>query len=300
MRAYRTFRAQNVGLILAVCALALPQLGRAQPFGGHYPAGAEGIKAGSLPPPGIYLRDYNFVYTANRFNGGPPDFDITAYLNAIRPIWITDYKILGGYYGADILVPFGYFEWKAAGQRDSYFGIGDIHVEPITLSWHPGQFDLAVGYAFWTPNGDFDAKRPSLISSGFWSHMFTAGATWYPDQEKSWAVSTLHRYEVHMEHEDVKLTPGDTYTLELGVSKGMAKGVEVGLVGYYQQQVNNDSGPAVPYDASIHDRIVAVGPEVSLFCEKHKLFLSLRYLREFAAEQRPEGHKVSLTFTKIF
>jgi hypothetical protein len=293
-------------LAIATGLLVLPQAGQAQGYTGHYPAGAEGLKAGSLPPPGIYLRDYNFFYSADHFKGGPPVFDITAYLNGVRPIWISDYKILGGNYGADVLVPFGWFNWKAGGPgapSKSYFGVGDIHVEPITLSWHPGQFDLAVGYAFWAPNGDADPARPALISKGFWSHMITAGATWYPDQEKSWAISLLNRYEVHMEHKDVKITPGNTYTLEAGISKGVAKGIEVGVVGYLQQQVNNDTGPDVAkigYNPSVHDRVVAFGPEVNLFCEKTKLFLSLRYLKEIAANDRPEGHKVTLTLTKIF
>ena len=28
----------------------------------HYPAGVEGVKGPSLPPPGVYIRDYNYIY----------------------------------------------------------------------------------------------------------------------------------------------------------------------------------------------------------------------------------------------
>ncbi|MGA3163812.1 MAG: hypothetical protein ABSD77_06420 [Verrucomicrobiota bacterium] len=84
-------------LLLVVSLAALPGLVHAQSVpvvAAHYPAGAEGIKGASLPPPGVYFRDYNFFYTADNFKDGPPQFDIFAYLNAPRVIWMTDWKIL--------------------------------------------------------------------------------------------------------------------------------------------------------------------------------------------------------------
>ena len=54
-------------LVLAMCLVMLTFWASAQPnFTGHYPAGVEGIKGGSLPPPGFYARDYNVFYYADR------------------------------------------------------------------------------------------------------------------------------------------------------------------------------------------------------------------------------------------
>ena len=291
---------RNVLLSTLVSVLALPRLLNAQEpppsfVGSHYPAGVEGIKAGSLPPPGLYLRDYNYFYWSDDFKNGPPDFKIFAYVQAPRLIWISDFKILGGYYGADILIPFAETDLKAGGVKDSHFGLADIHVEPITLSWHIKQADFAVGYAFWAPTGDFDTKHPALPGKGFWSHMFTDGATYYFDSEKTWAISALNRYEINMEHQDFPITPGDTDTLEFGISKSLTKSIEVGVVGYYQQQTTEDRGSG---SSSELDYAVSVGPEISLFCSKIGLFTSLRYLREVAVHDRPEGNVVTLTMTK--
>jgi hypothetical protein len=283
-------------LTLAVCALVLPRCLNAQPaFEGHYPAGVEGIKAGSLPPPGLYFRDYNYFYFSDDLKNGPPDFNLFAYVQAPRVIWISDFKVLGGYYGADVLIPFVYTDIKAGGMKQSDFGLGDIHVEPITLSWHIPQADFAVGYAFWAPTGDFDPSRLTNPGKGFWSHMFTAGATYYFDKEKTWAISALNRYEIHQEAEDFEITPGNTDTLEWGISKSLTKSIEVGLVGYYQQQTTEDSGVG---PSRVLDYSVAIGPEVSVFCSKLGLFTSLRYLREVAVNDRPEGNVVTLTLTK--
>ena len=291
-----------IRFVLAVGLATLPGLLQAQPsqvpiVAAHYPAGAEGIKGGSLPPPGVYFRDYNFFYTADRFKDGPPDFSIFAYINAPRVIWMTNWKILGADYGMDLIVPFGYLDWKVMGTRDSYFGLGDIQIEPLLLSWHFKQFDLAGGYAVWAPTGDYSPSRPDLISKGFWSHMLTLGGIWYPDEEKTWALSLLNRYEICHQQEQTDTDPGQVYTLEWGFSKNINKTVDVGVIGYYQQQVTEDSGPLA---TSKLDRKVGLGPEINVVWPKLALFTSLRYAYEFAARERPEGHLVTLTLTKRF
>ena len=280
-------------LVLGALLLAVPALVAVQPpLGGHYPAGSEGIKAASLPPPGVYFKDYNQFYFAEDYDNGPPNFKVFAYVNAPRLIWITDFKILGGYYGMDALIPIGYMDVTAGGQDDR-FSVGDLCVEPITLSWHTKQFDVAVAYAVWAPVGCHDHMAD--LGKGFWSHMLTAGATWYLDAEKTWALSALNRYEIHHEHEDFDITPGNTWTIEWGLSKSLTKTVDVGVVGYYQAQVTNDD----PGSGS-KDHVVGIGPEISAFCPKLGLFTSLRYLREFDAKDRSEGNNIVLTLTKRF
>ena len=53
--------------------------------------------------------------------------------------------------------------------------------------------------------------------------MLTAGVTWYIDQEKTWSVSALNRYEFNTEQRDTDVTPGQAYTLEWGIGKAVTK-----------------------------------------------------------------------------
>ena len=276
---------------------------------GHYPVGVEGIKAATLPPPGFYLRDYNYIYWADRNkNNGPDNFDLFAYINAPRAIWMTDFKILGANYGMDIIVPFYYSDVEASqgafSAKDHEFNLWDIEFEPLLLGWHFKQFDLSAGYAFWAPSGATPKRtQPARLGKGFWSNMLTLGGTWYPDAEKQYAFSVLNRYEIHTEN-DQNITPGHTYSVEWGVSRTFAKYYDVGAIGYYQQQITDDSGSgirAIPgYDRDLHDRVVGVGPEISAFCPTLGMFFSARYAFEFAAEDRPEGNTVCVTITKKF
>ena len=276
---------------------ALPFLLQAQPTA-HYVPGFEGIKGASVPPPGFYLRDYNLADHAPRLTEadgtrvGPPNLDSFFYGNVPRAIWITDQQVLGGFVGVDALLPLIYKNLEAGAINESRFGIGDLFAE-ATLSWHPKQFDLAVACGVHMPTGESD--KPTSAGLGYWTPMLTAGATWYLDAEKTWSLSALSRYEFNTEQRDSHITPGDAYTLEWGLGKTVNKTVDVGVVGYYQLQVTEDSGSGA---ATARDTVAAVGPEVSVACPKQMFFVSFRWLYEFMAENRAQGQTFSLTFTK--
>ena len=136
----------------------------------------------------------------------------------------------------------------------------------------PDRWDAALAYAFWAPTGESElgSAKPG---KGFWGHMITAGATVYLDKDKTWAVSAL-------------------------ISKSIKPTIDVGVVGYYQLQTTKDSGQS--YASDNRDEVVAVGPEVNVFWPSVKLFTSLRYNYELMAKDRPQGHTIALTLTKIF
>ena len=293
-------------LLLAASLVTLPGILQAQPSA-HYVPGSEGIDGATLPPPGIYFRDYNYFYWSDELNGpsgnrvGPANLDTFTYANIPRVIWITDTKFLGGFVGVDALLPLVYQQTSVNTPggpfSGSTFGIADLFAE-VTLSWHPKQFDFAIGSGVWAPTGNSPGgPGPSTAPGlGYWTFMQTAGATWYIDEDKTWAVSALNRYEFNTEQRDTEVTPGQAYTLEWGVSKGVCKEANLGVVGYYQQQVTANSGAP----ASSRNRVAAVGPEVNFMFPKQMFFVSIRYNYEFMAENRAQGNAVTLTLTKRF
>jgi hypothetical protein len=262
----------------------------------HYPAGVEGVKGPSLPPPGVYIRDYNYMFFANDFEAGPPSFDIFANVQAPRLIWITPVKILGGFYGMDIIVPFAYQDLDMTSFSGSKFGLADVFVEPITLSWHSKQYDASFGYGLWTPTGDYEVTDPIAPGKGFLTQMLTAGVTYYPDQKKTWSLAALNRYEFNHERED-GLTPGQYWTLEWGVGKSLTKTVEVGATGYFQAQTTLSSSQGASSEKA---HTVGIGPEITLVCPKLALSTSIRYIREISVHNQPEGNVINFTFTRRF
>jgi hypothetical protein len=294
-------------LLVVAGLLAVPGLLQAQPSA-HYAPGVEGIKGAALPPPGVYVRDYNYFYTADQLNdatghkNGPADLDAFTYVNLPRLVWITDTKLLGGFVGVDALLPIAYQQVsvKTPGGpfNDTSFGVGDFFAEG-TLSWHLERWDLSAGCGLWMPTGDAPTTPgPSTLPGlGYWAPMLTAGAMYYLDAEKTWAVSALNRYEFNTTQRHTGITPGQAYTLEWGVSKTLQKVFDVGAVGYYQQQVTGNNGPGAPAD---RNRVAGVGPEINVAFPKAMLFVSCRYCYEFMAESRAQGQTITLTLTKRF
>ncbi len=270
----------------------------------HYPAGAEGIKAATLPGPGKYLKWYNFYYQANTLrdpsgNRVPNGFDVDVFATAPRLIWITDKKVLGADFGMDILVPLIYtdIEIPGAGLNESHTGIGDIFVEPIVLGWHKERYDLAFAAGFWAPTGDYDTTSAANAGKNFWTGMFTLGATTYLDCDKTWSVSALGRYETNSERDRIAVRPGDDFHIEWGIGKNINKVWDVGVSGYCHWQVTQDSGAASTSTA--RDRFYSIGPEVQYFCEPASMIFALRYQWEFEARDRPEGNNLVFSIVKI-
>ena len=316
----------------------------------HYPAGSEGIKGATMPSPGLYFEDDNSFYYSDHapgFDGQlkytwhawsslistmKQGFKYESYIQAPRLLWMTDRKVFGADYGVAVKIPFAYKEHLqefdtvliqdnmigGAGptmKSTREFGISDIEVEPLILSWHLKQFDILAGYAFFAPSGDYDHKKLYILNlgNGYWTHMFTLGITWYPDADKSWAFSLVNHYEINMEQytdyanpylgiQPTSTTLGDIYTLEWAVSKTVIKDVNVGITGYFQQQVTSTDGPTWYGPTFLDERVhvAGIGPEIRAEIPSCGLGVSLRYAYEFSALDHPQGQMTTLTITKSF
>ncbi|MBN1766630.1 MAG: transporter [Sedimentisphaerales bacterium] len=304
----------KIMLSLVVSAILLSGIAFAET--GHYPLGVEGIKAATLPPPGMYLRIYNSFYTANELKDSGGDdsvvgLDLDAFAFVPRFIWITEHKFLGADYGMDALIPFVATDAQVSppgtSMSDSDFCYGDLFVEPIDLAWHEERYDIGAAFGVWMPTGKYnkataDSPLNEMVSAGkdFWTYMFTLGGTYYLDEEKTWSASILSRYEIHSRKDHTDVKPGQNILFEWGVAKTIYQFLDVGVVGYSQWQLTSDSGSDVTWDKGVHDRVSAIGPEFLLFMPSNKAFLSFRALWEYSAVDRPEGTTLTLTFTQIF
>jgi hypothetical protein len=274
----------------------------------HYVNGVEGIKAATLPPPGLYYRLYNVFYNADELmdpdgDERDMDFEVSVYAMVNRFVWITDKKFLGADFGADFVIPLIYTDIEIKGiptpVDDDQFGLGDIFIEPFVLSWHGPRYDASFGLGAFVPTGEYDKDKPASPGRDMWTGMITLGGTYYFDVAKTWSASILGRYETHGEQDETNVTLGDDFHFEWGIGKTLAKVWDVGVTGYCHWQVTDDSDSGL-WDKSDRDRVYAVGPEVSVFIPPAKLFASLRSQWEFEAQARSEGNVTSLTLTKIF
>jgi len=277
----------------------------------RYALGTSGLKAATVPPPGNYWLFYNFIYSADQmvdaagnpakdFAGDPVDFDIYAYANAHRFVFVTEHKILGAEFSWNFAVPFVGTDLKITnyGIADSSFALGDIYVEPFIIEWHLPQLDIGVGYGFIAPSGPRRANRPSLPGKEYWTHYPVFGATYYFDEDRTWTAALLGRYEANTEVQGRDYRPGDHFNFEWGLAKTI-KTLDVGVSGYCDWQVTDDSGTD-PVNTGVRDRSFAIGPEVHYFFVEQKFGFHLRAWWEFGVRDRSQGEIITLTFVKPF
>jgi hypothetical protein len=287
--------------LLVVLLSALPSLAA----NGHYVAGVEGVKVASVPGPGYYLLNYLAAYNADRVNDGdghkaPINFDLDVVCDAIRPLWVTDYKVFGADYAMFATIPLTYTHVQYSNYGgDTRSSIGDVDVCPLLLSWHLNRWDIAFGYEIFLPVGDYNKARPASPGKNYWTHMFDIGGTYFFDEDRTWSLSALLRYEINTENRATDVRYGDNLIVEAGLGK-MIGMWEFGLAGYWQKQMTDDSGSGVTWDKDVHDSSLALGPVISYIIAPWKTRATFRFLHEVQAKDAPEGNLAVFTLAKEF
>lgn len=273
--------------------------------GGHYTSGVEGIKAATVPPPGgsgFYGKLYNCYYSAGdyRNNQGKNTggFDVDVLVQGYRLIYSSNIEILGGNLLFDILVPLQYTDISIGPLGDSRGGLGDIFIEPVFIGWHGDRYDALAAFGVYVPTGSYSPNRPASPGKGFWTYLFTLGGTVYFDQEKTWSLSALARYQIHTKQDDTDITAGDHFSFEWGLGKNI-NGLDLGVAGYCHWQVEDDKGPngTIPNQ---RERSFAAGPEIAYTFESVGLSVNLRSLWEFESKNKSQGNMTVLSLTYAF
>ena len=274
---------------------------------GHYVCGVEGIKLGTVAPPGFYYKVYNVFYNTHTIKDNHGDQvhlrpDIQDYIMVHRPIWVTKKKILGANYFATLLIPFAYADFKVreTGTSDSRWSYGDICFEFFGLSWNRQRWDGIFSLSVYMPTGEYSHRQPASLGKDFWSLMVSSGGTIYLDKNKLWALSALTRYEIHSRKRRDHVQPGQDFSLDWGLSRKVAGLWDIGITGYAHWQITDDSGQDVNWPKHIHDRVFALGPEISMYVPFLRVNCQLRHQVEFGAKDRSQGAIINISFTMMF
>ncbi|MBP2227928.1 hypothetical protein J2847_001210 [Azospirillum agricola] len=284
--------------LVATAALAL-SLASAAPAGAteaetQYPNGAEGFMAGAVPPPGVYFLNYLTHYTTNRLNDGsgdrvPVHFRLNATAEVARFVWTSDVQVLGANWGMHILTPLVNLEYELGPNSVHQFGLGDITIDPVILSWHWKNFHLATGLDVILPTGRYDKAKPLNIGANYWGFEPLVAGTYLSDD--GFEVSAKLMYTVNTKNTATDYRSGQAFHMDYMVGQHIGDWT-AGVGGYWFRQTSDDRRAGV--GIGNRGRAFAAGPAVKY--DVGGVSLIGRWQHEFASENRPQGDKFWFKF----
>jgi hypothetical protein len=263
--------------------------------------------------PGLLVEETFEYYHGYRLTGPrghklPGDNSLGSLLSSTHVAYLTELKILGGYYGVEAVVPVAFLDVDTdLGLRGSRVGVGDLSLSPFMLQWtdqtlfgmsYLHRLDLVVIL----PTGRYSRDSTVNVGSNVFSlnpyYAFTLFLT--PRLETSWRVHylwTSENTDPNPVFQAGSVQPGQAVHFNAALSYEVWPGVRAGVAGYYLKQITDAriDGHSVP---DSKEQVGAIGP--GLLVSGKGLSLYLNAFFEVGAENRPQGTKLVWRLSKAF
>jgi hypothetical protein len=191
------------------------------------------------------------------------------------------------------LGPFGFA--TSAGRTDTVTGFGDP-VPQFSLRWNMGVHNVMTYVTGNIPIGAYDPNRLANLGIGHGAIDGGAGYTYFNPQT-GYEFSSVLGFTYNFKNDDTQYQNGVDMHLDMAASRFVTPQLQLGLVGYLYQQVGCDSGSGDRVGC-FRSRVAGIGPQIGYVIPMGSLqgYLNLKGYKEFAAENRPDGWNVWLTF----
>jgi hypothetical protein len=247
------------------------------------------------------------------FNGNVnANLDAKADLYFGIPQYVFATPVLGGQAAIAMIVPYGRsqasvdatltgslgpFGFTVSGSReDAVTGFGDL-VPQFSLRWNQGVHNFMTYLTGNLTTGRYDPTRLANLGIGHNAIDAGGGYTYFNPQtghELSATLGFTYNFEnVHTDYQN-----GIDMHLDVGASQFLSKQLQVGLVGYWYNQLSCDSG-AGDRVGCFKSRVAGIGPQIGYIIpisNDYQGYINLKGYKEFAAENRPDGWNLWLTF----
>lgn len=195
----------------------------------------------------------------------------------------------------------------AAADSDSNSGIGDLEISPI-MRWSSDATQVMFVATVVMPTGDYHADRATNPSAGkFWTFRPAVQYSYIGD---GWDFGTRVAFSVNTTNHETHYKTGNYLNIDTAFMKSLNDAWRLGLTGYGVIQTTRDTMDGLPIDAAAASReagtvnqkghVFGVGPEIAYIKGAGEYLLEGRVVKEFAADNRPEGLAVWATLSMPF
>lgn len=293
-------------LFAVICIVSLPCLAQVR---GVYPLGMSATNSGVTPQSGISYVNQFLFYSRDQAKG--PNGEVLAtgqnsvMMDMNSLVWVSERPVdfIGGAVfsmSATIPIANNSLTSDVEGGISGGGGLADSYYQPFILGWRTKRADLRAVYGFLAPSGKFSVGANNNVGSGYWTHAFSSGQTFYLTGNRRTTISAFQMYEVHTTQQGTEIHPGDTLNLDYSVTHVLPLrshlNLQLGLVGYEQWQLTDKTGPGVTaVQSSAHYRINALGFTSSVILPARNVSVGLKYFKEFEDRSTYQGYSFQIT-----
>src|SRR5262245_26046538 len=272
---------------------------------GVYPLGMSATNSGVTPAPGFSYSNLLAIYSRDQFKGTRGEILTTGNQAVVMDlnsfIWVSKNELLGGAkfsMSATLPVARNSLTSDVTGPVSGGSGFADSYYQPLILGWQKPRAAIRAVYGFLAPTGRFKAGANDNVGSGYWTHAFSSGQTYYLTENKATSISAFQMYEVHTNQKATAIHPGQTLNLDYSVVHSIdfhsEKRVQIGLVGYNQWQTTDKTGPAItPEQAKAHYKVNALRFASNLTLSS-RANIGFKYFQEFSNRSTFQGHSIQI------
>jgi hypothetical protein len=173
---------------------------------------------------------------------------------------------------------------------------GDV-LPQVALKWNQGVNNFMVYGTGDIPVGDYDPNRLANLGIGHGAIDFGGGYTYFDPKsgnEFSWVTGLTYNFK----NTSTQYQNGMDFHVDWGASHFFDNKLQLGVVGYYLQQVTDDFGAPASL-GGFRSRIAGIGPQIGYIFpmgDKMQGYINVKGYKEFAAQNRAEGWNAWLTF----
>lgn len=296
-RCHAWWGAAGLALLVACAPARAMEAGQSPYLKGYTDFGT-----GILPPPGVALRNDLYVYNGAE-RSQVPQGQATAHLKTVTDIVgltvSTPLEVFGARYAFAVR---GAWSDLSADQtlapprprpttsRDGRLdAFNDVVVSPLVLGWQAGNLHWIFSVPVRLPVGAYDKSRVVNAGRNVFAAIPQLSVTWL-DPTSGWEVSGAALYAVSSNNPDTSYKSGDILHVDLAVGRMLTPQFKLGVVGYYAQQLSDDSGTGAIYGPR-RMRVLGIGPAASFSFALNGVPMTLvaKYYREFDAQNTTEG-----------
>jgi hypothetical protein len=235
-------------------------------------------------------------------------------LNIAIPGYTFATPVLGGQANILMLIPYGRLQSSvdatimgnlglggpgfSTGREltESITGFGDL-VPQASLRWNSGVHNFMTYLTGNLTTGRYDPNRIANLGIGH-NAIDAGGAYTYFNPKTGHEFSATLGFTYNFENVHTNYQNGVDMHLDWGASQFLTKQWQVGLVGYWYNQLSCDSGSGDRLGC-FESRVAGIGPQIGYVIPISKDwqgYINLKGYKEFAAENRPDGWNAWLTF----